>query len=212
MVFIGLLRPDWMVMALDELEILLYRAFMTVLGYDPAATYERPPVRRAWATMGQPDWSFEEDVLFFQCTFLDGQDVSQPLHDFWQDEIKNNVPTGDLILHQEQTRVMQVQMIAYGPNGATNLDNIRTAIYNGLPMLRAAGVYVVPGNEAPKYAPELFQARWWRRADMTMIFNVSKTYDTEVKTITSVPVNVGANRPEESTTVVWEGGIIIKKG
>ena len=201
-----------MVMALDELEILLYRAFMTVLGYDPAATYERPPVRRAWATMGQPDWSFEEDVLFFQCTFLDGQDVSQPLHDFWQDEIKNNVPTGDLILHQEQTRVMQVQMIAYGPNGATNLDNIRTAIYNGLPMLRAAGVYVVPGNEAPKYAPELFQARWWRRADMTMIFNVSKTYDTEVKTITSVPVNVGANRPEESTTVVWEGGIIIKKG
>ena len=199
-------------MALDELEILLYRAFMTVLGYDPAATYERPPVRRAWATMGQPDWSFEEDVLFFQCTFLDGQDVSQPLHDFWQDEIKNNVPTGDLILHQEQTRVMQVQMIAYGPNGATNLDNIRTAIYNGLPMLRAAGVYVVPGNEAPKYAPELFQARWWRRADMTMIFNVSKTYDTEVKTITSVPVNVGANRPEESTTVVWEGGIIIKKG
>ena len=199
-------------MALDDLEILFYRAFMTALGYDPAATYERPPVRRAWPTMGQPDWSFEEDVLFFQCTFLDGQDVSQPLHDFWQDEIKNNVPTGDLIRHQEQTRVMQVQMIAYGPNGATNLDNIRTAIYNGLPMLRAAGVYVVPGNEAPKYAPELFQARWWRRADMTMIFNVNKVYDTEVKTITSVPVNVGANRPEESTTVVWPGGIIIKKG
>lgn len=206
MVFIGLLRPDWMVMALDDLEILLYRAFMTVLGHDPSLTYERPPVRRAWATMGQPDWSFEEDVLFFQCTFLDGQDVSQPLHDFWEDFGE------DLNRHQEQTRVMQVQMIAYGPNGATNLDNIRTAIYNGLPILRAAGVYVVPGNEAPKYAPELFQARWWRRADMTMIFNVNKVYDTEVKTITSVPVNVGANRPEESTTVVWEGGIIIKKG
>ena len=193
-------------MALDDLEILLYRAFMTVLGHDPSLTYERPPVRRAWATMGQPDWSFEEDVLFFQCTFLDGQDVSQPLHDFWEDFGE------DLNRHQEQTRVMQVQMIAYGPNGATNLDNIRTAIYNGLPILRAAGVYVVPGNEAPKYAPELFQARWWRRADMTMIFNVNKVYDTEVKTITSVPVNVGANRPEESTTVVWEGGIIIKKG
>ena len=193
-------------MALDDLEILFYRAFMTALGYDPAATYERPPVRRAWPTMGQPDWSFEEDVLFFQCTFLDGQDVSQPLHVFWEDSGE------DLNRHQEQTRVLQVQMIAYGPHGAANLDNIRTTLYNGMLLLRQAGVYVVPGNEAPKYAPELFQARWWRRADMTMIFNVAKSYDTEVKTITSVPVTIGANRPEDSTTVVWPGGIIIKKG
>ena len=192
-------------MALDELEILFYRAFMSLLGYDPEAAYERPAVRRSWPTMGQPDWSFEEDVLFYQCTFIDGQDVSQPLHDFWQDSGE------DLNLHQEQTRVLQVQMIAYGPNGATNLDNIRTAIYNGVPLLRLAGVYVVPGNEAPKYAPELFQARWWRRADMTLIFNVAKSYDTIVKTITSVPVTVGANRPGKSTTVLEPGEIVIKK-
>lgn len=193
-------------MALDDLEILFYRAFMTALGHDPAATYERPPVRRSWPTMGQPDWGYNEDVLFFQLTFLDGQDVSQPLHDFWQDAGE------DLTRHQEQTRVLQVQMIAYGPHGAANLDNIRTTIYNGMLLLRQAGVYVVPGNEAPRYAPELFQARWWRRADMTMIFNVAKSYDTEVKTITSVPVTIGANRPEDSTTVVSTGGIIIKKG
>ena len=193
-------------MALDELEILFYRAFMTLLGENPEKANERPPVRRSWPTMGQPDWSYNEDVLFFQLTFLDGQDVSQPLHDFWQDSGE------DLNRHQEQTRVMQAQLIAYGPNGATHLDNIRTAIYNGVPLLRNAGVYVVPGNEAPRYAPELFQARWWRRADMTMIFNVAKSYDTEVKTITSVPVTIGANRPEDSTTVVSTGGIIIKKG
>lgn len=195
-----------MVMALDELEILFYRAFMTLLGENPEEANERPPVRRSWPTMGQPDWSYNEDVLFFQLTFLDGQDVSQPLHDFWQDAGE------DLNRHQEQTRVMQAQLIAYGPNGATNLDNIRTAIYNGVPLLRNAGVYVVPGNEAPRYAPELFQARWWRRADMTMVFNVAKSYDTEVKTITSVPVTIGANRPGSSTTVLESGQIIIKKG
>ena len=195
-----------MVMALDELEILFYRAFMTLLGKNPEEANERPPVRRSWPTMGQPDWSYNEDVLFFQLTFLDGQDVSQPLHDFWQDAGE------DLNRHQEQTRVMQAQLIAYGPNGATNLDNIRTAIYNGVPLLRNAGVYVVPGNEAPRYAPELFQARWWRRADMTMVFNVAKSYDTEVKTITSVPVTIGANRPGSSTTVLESGQIIIKKG
>lgn len=193
-------------MALDELEILFYRAFMTLLGKNPEEANERPPVRRSWPTMGQPDWSYNEDVLFFQLTFLDGQDVSQPLHDFWQDAGE------DLNRHQEQTRVMQAQLIAYGPNGATNLDNIRTAIYNGVPLLRNAGVYVVPGNEAPRYAPELFQARWWRRADMTMVFNVAKSYDTEVKTITSVPVTIGANRPGSSTTVLESGQIIIKKG
>ena len=193
-------------MALDDLEILFYMAFMTALGHDPAATYERPPVRRSWPTMGQPEWGYNEAVLFFQCTFLDGQDVSQPLHDFWEDSGE------DLNRHQEQTRVLQVQMIAYGPHGAANLDNIRTTIYNGMLLLRQAGVDVVPGKEAPRYAPELFQARWWRRADMTMIFNVAKSYDTEVKTITSVPVTIGANRPEDSETVVSTGGIIIKKG
>ena len=191
-------------MALDDLEILFYRAFMTALGHDPAATYERPPVRRSWPTMGQPDWGYNEDVLFFQCTFLDGQDVSQPLHDFWEDSGE------DLNRHQEQTRVLQVQMIAYGPHGAANLDNIRTTIYNGMLLLRQAGVYVVPGNEAPRYAPELFQARWWRRADMTMIFNVAKSYHTEVITITSAPAKTGPYRAEESKTVVWPGGILIQ--
>lgn len=194
-------------MALDNLEKLFYRVFMSVLGYDPEATFQRPPVRRSWSTMGQPDWDFEEDVLFFQLTFLDGQDVSQPLHEFWLDD-----GAKDLIRHQEQTRVMQAQLIAYGPNGATNLDNIRTAIYNGIPLLRANDIYVVPGNEAPKYAPELFQAQWWRRADMTMMFNVGKAYDTKVKTITSVPFSLGANRQQDSTTVVSAGGIIVKKG
>ncbi len=196
-----------MVMALDELEVLFYEVFMGLLGYDPDATYAKPPVRRSWGKMGQPGWSYDEDVLFFQLTFLDGQDVSQPLHDFWQDD-----GADDLIRHQEQTRVMQASLVAYGPNGATNLDNIRTAIYNGVTELRSAGVYVVPGNEAPRYAPELFQSQWWRRADMTLIFNVEKTYEFAIKTITSVPVQAGANRPGGSTTVVSPGGIIIQKG
>ena len=197
---------DWTVMALDDLEKLFYRVFMSVLGYDPDAAYQRPPVRRSWSTMGQPDWNFEEDVLFFQLTFLDGQDVSQPLHEFWLDD-----GAKDLIRHQEQTRVMQAQLIAYGPNGATNLDNIRTAIYNGIPLLRANDIYVVPGNEAPKYAPELFQAQWWRRADMTMMFNVGKSYDTHVLTVETVNITVKANRPAGSTEVVTDGITVVKE-
>lgn len=193
-------------MALDELEILLYKAFMGILGHDPEAAYERPPVRRSWPTMGQPDWSFEEDVLFYQCAFVDGQEVSREIFDIWKDK----PDTEDVIRHQEQTRVMQVRMVAYGPNGAVNLDNIRTKLYNGIPLLRSTGVYVVPGNEVPKYAPELFQARWWRRADMTIMFNVAKSYDTDYKTITSVPITLNANEPLGSTTVK-STEILVKK-
>ena len=193
-------------MALDELEILFYRAFMSLLGHDPALTYERPPVRRSWPTMGQPDWSFEEDVLFFQLTFIDGQEVSRELFDFWKDKPDSE----DLIRHQEQTRVLQAQLVAYGPNGARNLDILRTNLYNGTPLLRSHGIYVVPGNEAPKYAPELFQARWWRRADMTIMFNVAKSYDTDYKTITSVPITLMANEPEGSETV-RTSQILVKK-
>lgn len=195
-----------MVMALDELEILFYRAFMSLLGHDPALAYERLPVRRSWPTMGQPDWSFEEDVLFFRLTFIDGQEVSRELFDFWKDKPESE----DLIRHQEQTRVLQAQLVAYGPNGARNLDILRTRLYNGTPLLRNHGIYVVPGNEAPKYAPELFQARWWRRADMTLLFNVAKSYDTDYKTITSVPITLMANEPEGSETV-RTSQILVKK-
>jgi len=196
---------------LDDLEKLFWKVFMGLLGYDPEGTYAKPAVRRSWGKMGQPGWSYDEDVLFFQLAFIDGQDVSQPLHDFWEDEIKNKVPTGDLIRHQEQTRVMEARLVAYGPNGVTNLDNIRTAIYNGVPELRSAGIFVVPGNEAPRYVPELFQSQWWRRADMRLIFNVAKSYDQKIKTITSVPFTLGANRPMESITVITDNGIIEKE-
>lgn len=193
-------------MALDNLEILFYRAFMSLLGYDPEATYERPPVRRSWPTMGQPDWSFEEDVLFYQLAFIDGQEVSREIFDIWKDKPDSE----DVVRHQEQTRVLQAQLVAYGPNGAANLDVLRTKLYNGVPLLRSSGVYVVPGNEAPKYAPELFQARWWRRADMTIVFNVAKSYDTDYKTITSVPITLNANEPLGSTTVK-SMDILVKK-
>lgn len=193
-------------MALDELEILFQRVLMELLGHDPDATYTKLPVRRSWGKMGQPGWSYDDDVLFFQLTFMDGQDVSQPLHDFWLDDGEK-----DLIRHQEQTRVMQAALVAYGPNGVRNLDNIRTAIYNGVPALRSAGIFVVPGNESPKYAPELFQAKWWRRADLTMVFNVRKSYDTKVLTVETVNVTVKANRPLDSTTVITDVMQIVKE-
>lgn len=193
-------------MALDELEILFYRAFMAALGHDPSQVYERPPVRRSWGSMGQPDWSFEEDVLFFQLAFVNGQEVSREIFDIWKDKAGSE----DVVRHQEQTRVMRAQLVAYGPNGATNLDILRTKLYNGIPLLRSHGIYVVPGNEAPKYAPELFQARWWRRADMTVMFNVAKSYDTDYKTITSVPITLKANEPMASTTVK-EVDILVEK-
>ena len=193
-------------MVLDELTNLFYGVFMTLLGHDPAVTYQSPPVRKSWPTAGQPDWKFGEDVLFMQPTWLDGQDVSQEIHDFWQDD-----GADDLIRHQEQTRVLQMRLVAYGPNCAEILYRLRTQIYNGVADLKKNHIFVVPGPEAPQYNPELFQARWWPRADMILRFNVGVAYDTAVKKIQSVDITLQANRPLDSEEVVTDGIFIVKE-
>ena len=45
---------------------------------------------------------------------------------------------------------------------------------------------------------------------MTLMFNVAKSYDTDYKTITSVPITLMANEPEGSETV-RTSQILVKK-
>ena len=81
----------------------------------------------------------------------------------------------------------------------------------GRKNLRKQQIYPVPERTPVIRAPELFQGRWWERADMTLKFNVLMVFETTVGTIEKVNVEVGANRPGGSEIVIKDT-IHVRKG
>lgn len=117
-----------------------------------------------------------------------------------------------LVLLTATTRTFQVRLNAYGPACYEALMKIRFELLRGRFNLRTNKIYIVPGKDAIQYAPELFQGRWWKRANLILTFNVLMVIDSTVEVIEEVNVTVKANESGDSTTVVEPGEIIIKKG
>ena len=184
------------IQTLEELEILFYKVLMRLLGCDPNATFTRPPVRRSWPVSGQPDWRIGDDVIFMQLTDAAGDDVVMPFDEAWEDAGE------DLIRKDTGTRVLQLQLIAYGPHCYDRLIHIRHGLLCGVDALRKACVMVIPGTDTPQYAPEPYQGQWWKRADLTVRFNNLLTFEEDVRTVRTVPVTFGFNGAGSKVTTV----------
>lgn len=180
--------------SLSECEDVFWAELMSVLGYDVSAA--RPGVRHSWPTEGQPDWKIDEDVLFLQVLDDAGDDITQPLDDEWVDAGE------DLTLVQGQTRVLKLNLIAYGPNSYDHLVTIRHAFMHGRENFAKNNIYIVPSSDTPQRAPELFQGRWWERADLSLRFNNLLSFTTSVNAIKEVDVNVDVNKPGCSEEVI----------
>lgn len=201
-------------LSMDEIKRVLYRACMRVLGYNPDAPYTKkaPPVRVAYITHGQPDFTPDEDVLFFSITEEDS-DTSQPVHETWKDEGKEYKRIHTV------GRVLSVQFTAYGKNGYDHLLDIKHDFMDGAKELREAGMYLIPTGDAPKSVPEYYESMWWERCGLTLAFNNAYTYEEEVKTIEVVPVKTiaanhggGSDKVTEGTQKAQgESGLIIRK-
>ena len=197
---------DWTVMALvkniAEFEFLLWSELMDILGHDLKKM--PPPVRRSWPTDGAPDCKIDDDIVFMQVTEA-AEDIMQPIDERWL-----NVGR-DFLRESAMTRTMQLRLNAYGPACYESLLKVRLEIMRGRAHLQKQKIYIIPGTDSVHYAPELFQGRWWKRADLTLFFNVLIVIDAPVNAIESVDITVKANEPAQSE-VTHESGIIIKKG
>lgn len=230
--FTEVLGRDWTVVVLvkniAEFESLMWTELMGILGYDTNLT--PPPIRRSWPTDGGPDWNISDDVIFMQVT-EQPEEIMQPVDTLIKEYSQNIVcpapaelysgmrpeemqeDTGRLLVrYTATTRTMQLRLNAYGPACYESLMKIRFDLLHGRFNLRTNKIYIVPGKDAIQYAPELFQGRWWKRADLTLIFNVLMILDTTINIIEEVNVTVKANEPGTSTKIVEPGEIIIKKG
>jgi len=190
-----------LVKSMAELETLFWTELMDILGYDTSVT--PPPVRRSWPTDGAPDWRITDNCVFMQLSEAgDGymQDIDSVLEEAGR----------DLVLHRASTRTLQLKLIAYGPSCYESLLAVRMALAGGRPSLRKQKIYPVGGADSVQYVPELFQGRWWKRADLSMTFNCLMVFSTSVNAIEQVEVTIKANEP--GSKVIEQGGIIIKKG
>lgn len=186
-----------------EFESLMWAELMDILGHD--AKKIPPPVRRSWPTDGGPDWKLTDNVVFMQCTEA-AEDIMQPIDERWQSEGR------DFLLEIASTRTIQLRLNAYGPACYESLLKLRLELLLGRPKLKKQKIYIIPGKDSIQYAPELFQGRWWKRADLTLYFNVLISVESIVKAIEEVNVTIKANEPGTSDVILEPGEIIIKKG
>lgn len=186
-----------------EFEALAWAELMAILGHDVKTI--PPHVRRSWPTDGGPDWKLTDNVVFMQCTEA-AEDIMQPIDERWQSEGR------DFLRESASTRTIQLRLNAYGPACYESLLQIRLELLRGRPKLKKQKIYIVPGKDSIQYAPELFQGRWWKRADLTLYFNVLISVESIVKAIEEVNVTIKANEPGTSDVILDPGAIIIKKG
>lgn len=205
--FTAVLGHDWTVTVLvkniAEFESLMWAELMDILGHD--AKTIPPPVRRSWPTDGGPDWKITDNVVFMQCTEA-AEDIMQPIDERWQSEGR------DFLRESASTRTIQLRLNAYGPACYESLLKLRLELLRGRPKLKKQKIYIIPGKDSIQYAPELFQGRWWKRADLTLYFNVLISVESIVKAIEEVNVTIKANEPGTSDVILEPGEIIIKKG
>lgn len=207
MAFTAVLGHDWTVTVLvkniAEFESLMWAELMDILGH--GVNQLPPPVRRSWPTDGGPDWKLTDNVVFMQCTEA-AEDIMQPIDERWQSEGR------DFLRESASTRTIQLRLNAYGSACYESLLKLRLELLLGRPKLKKQKIYIIPGKDSIQYAPELFQGRWWKRADLTLYFNVLISIKSIVKAIEEVNVTIKANEPGTSDVILEPGEIIIKKG
>ena len=179
---------------------LLWEVIMGILGYPLDTT--PPPVRQTWQMYGEPDFKITDNVIFLQLMYESGNDVARPLHYFAEDSGLNIKEI------RTQTRVLRLRLIAYGNQGAENIYKIRTAIYGGITKLRKKGIYVIPSDDEPRYAPELFAGQWWERTEFDFLFNQYAEYENTVTTIEQVPINTKLNT---EASVISDAFVVVKE-
>lgn len=146
-------------------------------------------VRIEWPTNGQQGFNNGQDVSFLSAVETDD--------DYNRVRDMRNATNNAVSLQQisTYTRVWSVQWINYGPNSFDAARLIKSALYVDWfhDTLAAANLWLVGDVPATVRAPELFNAQWWERVDLTVKFNEFVTESLITPTIASVEVIASAS-------------------
>jgi hypothetical protein len=182
------------ILTLNELNIIFQELTMSLLEFDPAA-YDR--VRIAYQPQGQPAMKIIDDITYI-AIFEKDHEYARP-RPF---EVIGITP--DACVKQSMyTRVYEVKWSCYGPNSYTNARLIRDGLFfeYNREMLSRNNLFMVPDSVIPIRAPELFEAQWWERVDLTIRFNEAVSTNKSIPYIKTVPVTIV---PEDKPDIFFE--------
>lgn len=177
------------------IDMLGYEATGSPADYSEAAYTD---VRLSWPTEGAPSWEVDEDVVFLRV--FEGDDFINR-----QRETKVTALT-DTTLNEETTytRVVELNLIFYGPNSFDRAQTIRDSFYYDEYhwQLAQSSIYMIPNIEAPRRVPEAFQGQWWERADLTLRFNEKIAKNRSINIIESAEFIVYNDDEEQADVTV----------
>ncbi len=171
-------------LTLTEFEDIFQALTVEMLGWDESKIND---VRISWPQEGMPALQIEEDVVFLQCMEIDSSyNRQRDVEETYQ------VSPAEFIRETGYTRVMQVNMILYGPNSYENAQRIRDQIFYPEHKLTLAkqNLYLIPDIVAPRKVPEIWEGRWWKRADISLIFNELVVKSISVPAIDSAEIKI----------------------
>lgn len=140
-------------------------------------------IRKAWPKIGSPNWNYNDNVMFIQVHEEGGHDITQPIDSIVEDDGEDYLET------RYSTRVVRLNLVAYGPKSYECLRKIRMLLYGYNETLHKNKIYVIPEPDTLKSVPELFQGQWWLRADIDIRFNTIIAISHQTKTYRYFLVN-----------------------
>ncbi len=150
-------------------------------------------IRLSWPKMGAPDWKITDSIIFVQVLEEGGDDISRPIFTEYEDS------GDDYLVTRYGTRVIRLNLVAYGPKGYDALAKVR--LYIGQhKTLRKSKIRLILEPDTIKNVPELFNGRWWQRADMDLKFNTIVAFSVTEKTYRYFTVSTERLKGTETET------------
>lgn len=179
--------------SISEFEDIIQPLFVRALGWDISSPDKSNDVRIGWQTEGAPAFGVNDNVVFITAVPVDNQINRQ--HDIL---LENS--SSDLLQTKGFTRVMAINVIAYGSDCVSNLLTIKMAMFDDdyRYELAAEKIYLVTDVEEARRTPENFQGQWWERADMQLKFNELIIIEKQINSVDSVEVE--ANQENNDLT------------
>lgn len=181
-------------LTLDQLITIFGDATVAMSGFNESF------VRRTFEPNSQPAHEMSQSVIYFNVSPVDNPYDKQ--RDITYTE-GNPTYAEETIRY---TRVMQVDWSIYAPNAYDIADIIRVAILTDRirDMLAPHAIYPITDIRAPQRVPYPFNAQWWERVDLSVLFNVYTTRSGQVPLLESAEVTV-TESGGLSQTIIIEG-------
>jgi hypothetical protein len=163
------LTPDTLVNLLQPLVIQILLGENPPKTADPAFSF----IRIGWQDEGQPGPTFGNDYCALTAT-----DANVPYSQVRDGNLCSTVnAAGSLDQNMTYVAEWRARFSFWGPNSYANASLLISAMsldwvldYLENSPQSPSRLYPLPHNDRPVYAPENYQRRWWKRADLVIRF------------------------------------------